>query len=73
MMRLDVLQNQWLALALAGGCALVLAIVLACVETWRAGRRTPSRMPWFMILVYAATAVFAAAYVALRTLTPPNW
>jgi len=72
-MRLDILQNQWLALALVGGCVFVLAIVLVCVETWRTGHRTPGRIPWFMILVYAATAIFAAVYVTLRTLTPPNW
>ncbi len=82
MMRLDIFQNQWLALALAGGVVLVLAIVLVCVETWGAGNRTAApaqpapetrRMPWFMILIYAATAVFALIYVAMRALAPPNW
>lgn len=72
-MRLDVLQNQWLALALVGGAALVLVIALACVDTWRMSHQAPGRMPWFMILVYAATAVFAAIYVTLRILAPPNW
>ena len=81
MIRLDIFQDQWLALALAGGVVLVLAIVLVCVETWSAGRRTADpgpapksgRMPWFMILVYAATAVFALIYVTMRALAPPNW
>ena len=38
MFRLDVLQNQWLILALVGGTALVLFVALAYVAVWRAAR-----------------------------------
>jgi hypothetical protein len=43
MFRLNVLQNQWLMLALIGGLAMVLGLVLACMAFWRARRdETPS-------------------------------
>ena len=35
MFRLDVLQNQWLILALIGGSALVLTFILAYLAIWR--------------------------------------
>ena len=82
MMRLDVLQAQWLWLALLGGSALVLAIVLAYLAIWRTGRNgdgravTPSgsgKTPWVLILVYVATLVFALGYVIMRAVVPPNW
>ena len=85
MLRFDVLQDQWLILALVGGSALVLAVVLSYLALWR-GRGgaeeseadTPApaehgRMPWILILIYAATVVFAIIYVLARAVEPPNW
>lgn len=38
MFSLEVLQNRWLILALAGGVALVLAVILAHMALWRPRR-----------------------------------
>jgi hypothetical protein len=38
MFSLEVLQNRWLILALAGGIALVLAVILAYMALWRPRR-----------------------------------
>ena len=85
MFRLDVLQDQWLILALFGGTALVLAVVLAYLALWRrregepadgpaAAERSDSHgVPWVMIFVFAATALFALAYLLMRAAAPPNW
>jgi hypothetical protein len=35
MFRLDILQNQWLILSLAGGLAAVLVVVLGYIALWR--------------------------------------
>ena len=89
MFQLDVLQNQWVALSLFGGVALVLVMILSYLALWRARggesgtqgtagepaspARGRPRLPWVLILVYAATVVFAIVYVALRAANPPNW
>jgi len=79
MLRFDILQNQWLILALGGGAALVLAVVLSYLGFWRGSGHadaTPAghgRLPWILILVYVATFVFAIAYVLARAVEPPNW
>jgi sterol desaturase/sphingolipid hydroxylase (fatty acid hydroxylase superfamily) len=83
MYRLNVLQNQWLILALAGGTALLLATALAFLASWRAGEREASGearentsrgpMPWILILTYVTIAVFAVAYVLASAMHAPNW
>ncbi|MEI7836126.1 MAG: hypothetical protein WCK05_06910 [Planctomycetota bacterium] len=75
MFRLDILQNQWLLVAMALGLALVLAIVLAYLFLWQPrGRQRPGQgPPWIVIVVLAATAGFAIAYVALSAINPPTW
>jgi heme A synthase len=78
MFRLDVLQNQWLIVAMAGGTALILVIVLAYLAVWRGARGgtdgdRPRRMPWVLILLYAVTIVYAIIYVAMAALDPPTW
>jgi hypothetical protein len=78
MLRLDILQDQWLLLALGGGLVLVLAFAVAYLGYWRkpsgqadaAGRRP---VPWILILVYVAIPVFAAIYLILHAMNPPNW
>jgi hypothetical protein len=78
MLRLDILQDQWLILALGGGLELVLAVIVAYLGYWRtpsdqaeAADRRP--VPWVLILVYAATPVFAIVYLIFRAMNPPNW
>jgi len=83
MLRLDVLQNQWLIFALVGGAAIVFAMILLFTALWQpreeedaaegAGPVRRSFMPWVIILVFGATAVFMAAYVLRAILRPPNW
>jgi hypothetical protein len=83
MLRLDVLQNQWLIFALVGGAAIVFAVILLFMALWRpreeeaaaegAGPARRPFMPWLIILIFGATVVFAAAYVLRATLRPPNW
>ena len=84
MLNLDVLQNRWVLLALAGGVVLVLAMVLACLAVWRpreeglpggsAGpARFSARVPWFLILTIAGIAAYAAIYVLVHAMNPPNW
>ena len=84
MLRLDVLQNQWLIFSLVGGTAIVFAVILLYMALWRpreeeeaaaedAGAVRRSFMPWLIILMFGAAAVFAAAYVLRATLRPPNW
>ena len=87
MVNLDVLQNQWLILALFGGLAGALVIVLAYLAFWRVGGspggaapEVPAaeigergRMPWVLILLYAAAVVYAVGYVVMKVLKPPTW
>jgi hypothetical protein len=40
--RLDVLQNQWLLLALGLGVVFVLAMALACMAIWRPRQAPPT-------------------------------
>ena len=83
MLRLDVLQNQWLIFALVGGTAILFAMILVFTSLWRprdeeelaAGGRPVRRsyMPWVIILLFGFTVVFMAAYVLRAILRPPNW
>ena len=75
MLRLDVLQGQWLIFALLGGAAVLFATILLFVALWRprdeAARR--SFVPWLIILLFASTLLFAAVYVTRAILQAPNW
>ena len=85
MLQFDLLQNQWIMLALLGGFSLVLVSVLGYLAMWR--RREPEaeeappsfgrwlrlHLPWLLVVTYAGTVVFAIVYVLLRARTPPNW
>ena len=80
MFYLDVLQDQWVILAIGGGLALVLVLALAYLAFWR--NRTepdaeaparPRRIPWILILVYAALLVYWIAYLVFNIRHPPTW
>ena len=83
MLRLDVLQNQWLIFALIGGTGFLFAVILLFTALWRpreeeeaadgAGPARRSFMPWVIVLLIGATAVFMAVYMLRATLRPPNW
>ena len=84
MLHLDVLQNQWLIFALVGGAGIVFAMILLFTALWRpreeedasaegAGPARRSFMPWVLILLFGATAVFMAVYTVRAILRPPNW
>jgi F0F1-type ATP synthase assembly protein I len=85
MFRLDVLQSQWLILALVGGTALVLVFFLAYAAAWRArdareaagpdapaALRAARRVPWVVITFILAIVAYAVVYVMLAVLNPPN-
>ena len=73
MFRIDLLQNEWLMLALIGGTALVAATILWYVAFWRTGSTSRFKVPAFLIVVYVAIALVAIGYVAARIWYPPNW
>jgi phosphoglycerol transferase MdoB-like AlkP superfamily enzyme len=74
MFRLDVLQNQWLIFTLIGGAAILSATILLFVALWRPRDQAPRHfMPWLLILLFGAAALFAAVYVAHAIARAPNW
>ena len=89
MFRLDVLQNQWLIVALVGGTALVLFVALAYVTVWRAARNgdgsSPLRkegvgperpahcIPAIVVVFWVAAALYAVVYIVQAALNPPTW
>ena len=89
MLRLDVLQNQWLILALVGGTALVLFVALAYVAVWRGVRngdassplreqgvgpeRPAHSIPAIVVVFWVAAAAYAVVYVVLAIMNPPTW
>ena len=87
MFRTDVLQNQWLMLALIGGLALVVAMALAYLALWRPrdgaagesgsqGGPAPARprwiIPWIIILAFVFAVIFILAYTWMAVFNPPN-
>ena len=78
---LSILQNQWLLLAMCGGTALALGMLLCYLAGWRprqraeqAGGRSPAAWtPWILIVVYALTIAFVIAFVVMAALRSPNW
>ena len=87
MFRLDVLQNQWLVLALAGGLVLVLCVALYYLALWRPrpgvnAQPTPKQpvlnwllsfLPALLVLTYISVLVFAVVYTLAMARHPPNW
>ena len=80
---MKLLQNLWVLMALMGGLALLLCVVLGYLAMWKerpAGDQPPPRrsgplrrVPWLLLVLYAAAVVFSVAYVIARGLRPPNW
>jgi multisubunit Na+/H+ antiporter MnhB subunit len=80
MFYLDVLQGQWVILAVGGGLALALVLALVYLAFWRnrAGGDAeadarPRRVPWFLILLYAAILVYWISYMVFNIRHPPTW
>ena len=86
MHRLDIFQNQWLAVMMAGGLILVLCIVLYYLAMWRqrpgateqssSGRAGPKKsrlLPEVLILAYGFILAFAIIYTFFMIRHPPNW
>jgi hypothetical protein len=82
MLHLDVLQNQWVILALFGGLAGALVITLAYLAFWRVSEppaegspaaRPQGRVPWVLIVLYAVIVVYAVGYLVMKAMNPPTW
>jgi multisubunit Na+/H+ antiporter MnhB subunit len=82
MFQLNILQDQWAVLALFGGVAAALVIVLSYVAFWRTEAEAPDpppaaaqrrQVPWILIVLYAIIIVYAVAYVARNVMNPPTW
>jgi hypothetical protein len=87
MFNLDILQNQWVIVALFGGAAAALIVVLAYLAIWRTGgspggpapetspveSHSRGRVPWVLIVLYAAAIVYAVVYVSMKIIRPPTW
>ena len=86
MFRLDVFQNQWLVVMMAGGLVLVLCIVLYYLAMWRqrrdaaepapsgtAGSKKPRLLPEVLILAYGFILAFVIVYTFFMIRHPPNW
>lgn len=86
MFRIDVLQNQWLMLALIAGSALILGVALVHLAMARPrqaqGDPTTPRgrlatlaaaMPWLLIVTFAGLAAFVVIYTFVMAGYPPNW
>jgi hypothetical protein len=69
MFRLDVLQNQWVILALVGGLGLMGLVLLMYMALWRAR----GRVPWILIVIWVAAVLYAVGYVTIQAQQPPNW
>jgi hypothetical protein len=85
MFRLNVLQNQWLVLALAGGLTIVLWLVLYYLAMWRerpgaaaqetapSGRNRRWFPPALLVFVYLFILIWAVVYTLMMIRNPPNW
>jgi hypothetical protein len=82
MYQLNVLQNQWLILALFGGVFLAIGLVSAYMMMWRpriespqplSGGRTLIRwIPWFLFALLISIVIFQFIYAIVLHFYPPN-
>jgi len=82
MFRLDVLQNQWLILALVGGVVLTLALICAYTMMWRPRNETGEPVtgakalirwiPWFLIALFICIVIYQVTYTIILHFYPPN-
>jgi F0F1-type ATP synthase assembly protein I len=84
MYRIEVLQNQWVLMALLGGISSMLLLVLAYLGMWRPREKPTTEpttnwsgawkfMPWFLIVTIVYTAIFMLIYTYYFITYPPNW
>jgi uncharacterized membrane protein len=82
MFRLDVLQNQWVILAVVGGAALLVAFWVTYQARWSVGARRPEdeasgheqhRMPRILVVAYVVIGAFVVIYTVMMIFNPPNW
>ncbi len=83
MLRNNLLQNQWLMLAVFGGLAVMALVVLAYIAAWRR-RAVPDDakveyslrsfyIPWVMIVVIVGTSIWGLVFTYMAAKYPPNW
>ena len=82
MFNLNVLQNQWLILALMGGMIVMLGVAMTHIMMWRprnegveviSGLRSLFRfLPLILIILFVCILVFQITYVIIFSVNPPN-
>ncbi len=89
MLRLSVLQDQWLILSLAIGVVLVIGIAGSYLELWRPRKEEGetasdvpnipgvtwfiSYVPWMVALLTVAAGIWGLLYALDKMAHPPNW
>ena len=82
MFQLNVLQNQWLILALFGGIVLMIGLVSSYLMMWRprveasqpaaGGRALIKWIPWFLYALLISILIFQITYTIVLHFYPPN-
>ena len=84
MLRFDVLQNNWVILALLGGIFLVIYTCIAYLDMWTPRKEKDGKtetgwlswwegIPWVLKVTYAALILLVIFYTIYRAIVPPNW
>ena len=82
MFRLNILQNQWLIIALFGGLILIFAVALVYIMMWRPRKETGevitdlrslfNLLPLILIILFICILIYQITYVIVLSMNPPN-
>ena len=82
MFNLNVLQNQWLILALMGGTIIMLGVAMTYLMMWRPRKdevevisslRSLFRLlPLVLIILFVCILIYQITYVIIFAVNPPN-
>ena len=84
MLRFDVLQNDWVILAILGGIVLVLLTCITYLDMWTPRKEKDGKtvtgwltwwegIPWSLKFIYVALILFVICFTIYRAIVPPNW
>ena len=82
MFNLNVLQNQWLILALMSGVIVMLGVAMTYLMMWRPRKETGEvitdlrslfhLLPLIVIILFICIVIYQITYVIIFALNPPN-